>query len=46
MALVDINYEGEGKMGFPGQIIETDECKIGKRKYNHGCMIEETGLSG
>jgi transposase-like protein len=43
---LDRLYEGTGKIGGPGHIIEIDESKIGKRKYNVGRIVEGQWLLG
>ena len=35
-----------GKIGGPGEIVEIDETKIGKRKYNRGRLVEGTWVLG
>ena len=43
---LDRLYEGTGKIGGPGHIVEIDESKIGKRKYNVGRTVEGPWLLG
>jgi len=46
VAWLDATYHGEGKIGGDGCIVEIDECKIGKRKYNRGRMVEGHWIIG
>ena len=46
MAWLDATYHGEGKIGGDGCIVKIDECKIGKRKYNRGRMVEGHWIIG
>ena len=34
------------KIGGPGHIVEIDECKIGRRKYNRGRLVEGNWILG
>ena len=43
---LDRFYEQEGNIGGPGHIIEVDEMKIGRRKYNQGRIVEGVWLLG
>lgn len=46
MASLDRTYSEDGKIGGPGTIVEIDECKIGKRKYNVGRMVDGHWILG
>jgi hypothetical protein len=39
-------YEEEGLIGGEGHVVEIDETKIGKRKYNTGRLKEGTSVLG
>ncbi|XP_078042535.1 uncharacterized protein LOC144472940 isoform X3 [Augochlora pura] len=47
---LDRRYEMEGSIGGPGVIVEIDECKVGRRKFEKGriregvWILEETGI--
>lgn len=43
---LDTKYRNEGKFGGPGEIIEVDEIKFGRRKYNCGRYIEGKWIIG
>ena len=46
MISLDELYETNGKIGGAGHIVEIDECKVGKRKYNRGRMVDGTWIFG
>lgn len=46
MVWLDEKFEQQGKIGGPGIVIEIDESKIGKRKYNRGRMVEGHWILG
>lgn len=46
MDAIDSLYNRTGKIGGIGHIVEIDETKIGKRKYNRGRMIEGSWIFG
>ncbi len=43
---LDTLYVPQGKIGGPGRIVEIDESKFGKRKFNQGKRVEGTWLLG
>lgn len=43
---LDTKYRNEGKIGGPGEVIEVDETKFGRRKYNCGRYIERKWIIG
>jgi len=43
---LDKKYEGEGYIGGNGFIVEIDECKIGRRKYERGRIVEGCWIFG
>jgi transposase-like protein len=43
---LDRQYEEEGLIGGEGHVVEIDETKIGKRKYNTGGLKEGTWVLG
>ena len=43
---MDTLYENTGRIGGPGHVVEIDETKVGKRKYNRGRMVDGTWIFG
>lgn len=43
---LDKNYIAEGLIGGPGTIVEIDECKIGRRKFERGRLREGKWILG
>ena len=43
---LDRIYDEQGKIGGAGHVVEIDECKIGKRKYNKGRRVEGNWVLG
>lgn len=39
-------YESSGKIGGPGHVVEIDECKIGRRKYHRGRLVDGSWIVG
>lgn len=39
-------YENEGRMGGDGKVVEVDECKIGRRRYERGGVVEGQWVVG
>ena len=39
-------YENQPKIGGPQSIVEIDECKIGRRKYERGRLVEGHWILG
>lgn len=46
MVALDDHFESEGQLGGVGEIIEIDECKIDRRKYERGRIVEESWILG
>ena len=46
MCSLDSRYEEEGQIGSPGYVVEIDESKVGKRKYNRGRLREGNWILG
>lgn len=46
MAALDEEFQEEGLLGGVGEIIEIDECKIGRRKYERGRVVEGSWILG
>jgi len=43
---LDKQYDKEGYIGGDGFIVEVDECKIGRRKYERGRIVEGSWIFG
>ena len=39
-------YANRGKIGGPNHIVQVDECKIGRRKYHRGRVVEGNWILG
>jgi transposase-like protein len=46
MISLDNLYQSRGKIGGPGTVVEIDEMKLGKRKFNCGRIIDGSWLLG
>lgn len=46
MVALDEEFEAEQFIGGPGTIVEIDECKIGRRKYHRGRVVEGNWILG
>lgn len=46
MCALDERYTDEGLIGGPGHIVQIDETKVGKRKYNRGRFREGNWILG
>jgi len=46
MVSMDDRYRSMGKIGGPGHVVEIDECKIGRRKYHRGRIVEGNWILG
>ncbi|KMQ82375.1 protein tssc4-like isoform x1 protein, partial [Lasius niger] len=40
MLALDAEFEEQGLIGGPNEIVEVNECKIGRRKYHRGRVVE------
>jgi len=40
MADLDTDFEEQGPIGGLGKVVEIDECKIGRRKFERGRVVE------
>jgi hypothetical protein len=39
-------YANRGKIGGPNHIVQEDVCKIGRRKYHRGRVVEGNWILG
>jgi transposase-like protein len=46
MIALEHRNESEGKIGGEGRVVEIDECKIGRRKFNEGRIIDGNWILG
>ncbi|KAK7874138.1 hypothetical protein R5R35_004679 [Gryllus longicercus] len=46
MDAMDRRYIGAPRIGGPNSVLEIDECKIGRRKYNRGRVVEGNRVLG
>jgi len=46
MAALDEQFKQEGLLGSIGEVVEIDECKIGRRKYERGRIVEGSWILG
>jgi len=46
MLALDTEFEAEKFIGGPNEMVEIDECKIGRRKYHRGRIIEGSWILG
>lgn len=43
---LDQEIDQKEKIGGEGIVVEVDECKIGRRKYQRGCVVERSWIFG
>jgi hypothetical protein len=46
MIALERKVECDGKIGGPGHVVEIDECKICRRKFNRGRIIDGSWILG
>lgn len=46
MAALDEEFKAEGQIGGVGEIVEIDECKIGRSKYEIGRVVKGFWILG
>jgi len=46
MAALDTDFEEQGPIGGLGKVVEIDECKIGRRKFERGRVVEGSWILG
>lgn len=46
MISLDTTFNEEKLIGWPNQIVEIDECQIGRRKYHRGRIVEAAWIIG
>lgn len=46
MLVLDAEFQKEGMIGEPNEIVEIDECKISRRKYHRGRVVEDCWILG
>ena len=46
MISMDDKCRSMGKVGVPGHVVEIDECKIGRREYHRGRIVEGNWILG
>jgi len=46
MATLDKQFEQKDLLGGIGEVVEIDECRIGRRKYERGRIVEELWILG
>lgn len=46
MISMETKYTNRGKIGGPGHVVQIDECKIGRRKFHRGRVVEGNWVLG
>jgi len=46
MATLDKQFEQKDLLEGIGEVVEIDECRIGRRKYERGRIVEELWILG
>ncbi|XP_033226669.1 histone H4-like [Belonocnema kinseyi] len=46
MLALDSNFKEDGRLGGVGEVVEIDEYKIGRRKYERGRVMEGSWILG